>query len=77
MGKTVFCPDARKIPPPTLLVFPSRACLASANDDDFVTLTLTGLVGEGTAGTGLMGVEGVAEVDVDELEADRGWVSVI
>ena len=34
MGKIVLCPDAWKIPPPTLPNFVCRTCLASTNDDD-------------------------------------------
>jgi len=34
VGKIVLCPDAWKIPPPTLPNFVCRTCLASTNDDD-------------------------------------------
>lgn len=62
-GKIVLCPEARNIPPPTLLVFASLACLASVKDDEEVFCTLIGVAG-GDNGSEDVEVEGAEVVDV-------------
>jgi len=66
MGKIVLCPDAWKIPPPTLPTFVCLTCLTSANDDNFEVLGK----GSGVAGDDVNFSGGGKEVNgrsVDEV----------